>query len=90
MTPDATIKRERLVAQLKARGIRDERVLAALRAVPRERFVNEALRAKAYADGPLPIGDHQTISQPWIVARMTELAVPDGTGRALEAASANS
>jgi protein-L-isoaspartate(D-aspartate) O-methyltransferase len=84
LTGDATIKRNRLVAQLEARGIRDARVLAALRSIPRERFVDEALRAKAYADSALPIGENQTISQPWIVARMTELAEPDGSGRVLE------
>jgi protein-L-isoaspartate(D-aspartate) O-methyltransferase len=84
LTGDATIKRNRLVAQLEARGIRDSRVLAALRSIPRERFVDEALRAKAYADSALPIGENQTISQPWIVARMTELAEPDGSGRVLE------
>ena len=84
MTGDATIKRDRLVAQLEARGIRDSRVLAAMRSIPRERFVDEALRAKAYADSALPIGENQTISQPWIVARMTELAEPDGSGRVLE------
>jgi len=84
VTGDATIKRDRLVAQLEARGIRDSRVLAAMRSIPRERFVDEALRAKAYADSALPIGENQTISQPWIVARMTELAEPDGSGRVLE------
>ncbi|MHC4516905.1 MAG: protein-L-isoaspartate(D-aspartate) O-methyltransferase [Planctomycetota bacterium] len=81
---DATIKRERLVDLLKKRGIRHPDVLAAMRAIPRERFVDEGLRAKAYADGPLPIGENQTISQPWIVARMSELAEPDGSGRVLE------
>jgi protein-L-isoaspartate(D-aspartate) O-methyltransferase len=84
VTGDATIKRDRLVAQLESRGIRDSRVLAAMRTIPRERFVDEALRAKAYADSALPIGENQTISQPWIVARMTELAEPDGSGRVLE------
>jgi protein-L-isoaspartate(D-aspartate) O-methyltransferase len=84
VTADATIKRDRLVAQLEARGIRDSRVLAAMRSIPRERFVDEALGAKAYADSALPIGENQTISQPWIVARMTELAEPDGSGRVLE------
>ncbi len=54
------------------RGIRDERVLAAMARVPRERFVPEPLRADAYGDHPLPIGHGQTISQPYVVARMTE------------------
>jgi protein-L-isoaspartate(D-aspartate) O-methyltransferase len=84
VTGDATIKRERLVAQLESRGVRHPAVLAAMRSIPRERFVDEALRAKAYVDGALPIGENQTISQPWIVARMTELAEPDGAGRVLE------
>lgn len=79
-----TSPRERMVRTLSERGIADPRVLAALREVPRERFVDEALAAKAYADASLPIGEQQTISQPFIVARMTELAVPDGTGRVLE------
>lgn len=59
--------------QLEARGITDRRVLAAMAAVPRERFVPEHLREQAYADGPLPIGHDQTISQPYIVALMTEV-----------------
>ena len=79
-----TSPRERMVRTLQERGIADPRVLAALREIPRERFVDEALAAKAYADASLPIGEQQTISQPWIVAAMTELVEPDGTGRALE------
>jgi protein-L-isoaspartate(D-aspartate) O-methyltransferase len=73
-----------MVRTLGQRGIADPRVLAALREIPRERFVDEALAAKAYADASLPIGEQQTISQPWIVAAMTELVSPDGTGRVLE------
>lgn len=77
--------RERMVReQLAARGIRHQGVLDAMGAVPRERFVDEALAGKAYADSALPIGENQTISQPWIVARMCELAEPDGTSRVLE------
>jgi protein-L-isoaspartate(D-aspartate) O-methyltransferase len=79
-----TSPRERMVRTLQERGIADPRVLAALREIPRERFVDEALAAKAYSDASLPIGEQQTISQPWIVAAMTELVEPDGTGRALE------
>ena len=60
--------------QLKARGIRDPRVLAAMAQVPRECFVAEKLRKFAYDDGPLPIGEGQTISQPYIVALMIEAA----------------
>ena len=77
-------RRERLVQDLLRRGIRDAAVLDALRQIPRERFVEEALGGEAYRDAALPIGDKQTISQPYIVARMSELAEPDGTGRALE------
>jgi protein-L-isoaspartate(D-aspartate) O-methyltransferase len=81
------IRRGRLVRDLEARGIKDRRVLDAMAAIPREPFVEEALRSKAYGDAPLPIGEKQTISQPWIVARMCELAAPDGTGRVLEIGS---
>lgn len=84
MTPTGRIQRERMARQLAAQGIRDAAVLRAMQEVPRERFVEEALRGKAYSDAALPIGEKQTISQPWIVARMCELAEPDGTGRVLE------
>jgi protein-L-isoaspartate(D-aspartate) O-methyltransferase len=60
-------------AQLRARGIADERVLTAIAAIPRERFVGDELQRAAYADDALPIEAGQTISQPWVVARMTEL-----------------
>ena len=60
-------------AQLRGRDIKDPRVLAAMAAVPREAFVPERERGAAYQDGPLPIGAGQTISQPYMVARMTEL-----------------
>jgi protein-L-isoaspartate(D-aspartate) O-methyltransferase len=62
-----------VVDQLRGRDIRDERVLTAMTAVPRDAFVPERERSAAYTDGPLPIGGGQTISQPYIVARMTEL-----------------
>lgn len=66
--------RERMVRdQIQARGVTDERVLAAMRELPRHAFVEEALAYKAYSDGPLPIGEGQTISQPYIVALMSEL-----------------
>ena len=80
MTSDRT--RARMVERLRADGIRDEVVLAALNAVPRHVFVDEALAIRAYDDVPLPIGHGQTISQPWVVARMTELA---RNGRTLDA-----
>ena len=64
----------RMVERLRESGIRDEVVLAALLAIPRHRFVDEALAIRAYDDVPLPIGHGQTISQPWVVARMSDLA----------------
>ena len=64
--------RDRLIERLRENGIRDEQVLAAVRAVPRHLFVDEALAGRAYEDNALPIGHGQTISQPWVVARMTE------------------
>lgn len=64
--------RDRLIQRLRDTGIRDERVIEAIRAVPRHRFVEEALAHRAYEDTALPIGHGQTISQPFIVARMTE------------------
>jgi protein-L-isoaspartate(D-aspartate) O-methyltransferase len=80
MTSDRT--RARMIERLRADGIRDEVVLAAMNAVPRHLFVDEALAIRAYDDVPLPIGDGQTISQPWVVARMSELA---RNGRSLDA-----
>lgn len=66
--------RERMVReQIMARGVTDERVLKAMLSLPRHLFVEEALAYKAYSDGPLPIGEGQTISQPYIVALMSEL-----------------
>jgi protein-L-isoaspartate(D-aspartate) O-methyltransferase len=70
--------------QIEARGVRDPRVLAAMRSVPRHLFVPEPFRGDAYEDFPLPIGEGQTISQPYIVALMTELASPEPSDRALE------
>jgi protein-L-isoaspartate(D-aspartate) O-methyltransferase len=72
MTSDRT--RARMIERLRSEGIRDEVVLSAMNAVPRHIFVDEALAIRAYDDSPLPIGSGQTISQPWVVARMTELA----------------
>jgi protein-L-isoaspartate(D-aspartate) O-methyltransferase len=74
----STRTRERMIERLRADGIRDEVVLAAMNAVPRHIFVDEALASRAYEDTPLPIGDGQTISQPWVVARMSELARAGG------------
>ena len=64
--------RDRLINRLRENGIVDERVLNAIRTVPRHQFVDEALATRAYEDTALPIGHGQTISQPWVVAKMTE------------------
>ncbi len=71
--------RDRLVRRLREKGIEDERVLAAILNTPRHEFVDEALSSRAYEDTALPIGQGQTISQPWIVARMTEALLDGGT-----------
>ncbi len=82
---DTRAARERMVAeQLMARGIAEPRVLTAMRHLPREPFVPVDQRARAYEDHPLPIGWGQTISQPYIVARMVELARPGERDRVLE------
>ena len=79
------INRDRMVAeQLVGRGIRDPQVLAAMRAVPRHLFVEDAMQEQAYGDFPLPIGGGQTISQPYIVALMTEALALSGREKALE------
>jgi protein-L-isoaspartate(D-aspartate) O-methyltransferase len=78
-------RRERMVkTQIEARGVKDKLVLDALRKVPRHLFVAESLRDVAYTDGPLPIGEEQTISQPYIVALMTELLGLKGGEKVLE------
>jgi protein-L-isoaspartate(D-aspartate) O-methyltransferase len=70
--------------QLRRRGIGDERVLAAMAEVPREDFVSERYRGRAYADSALPIGEGQTISQPWIVAAICQALELEGSERVLE------
>jgi protein-L-isoaspartate(D-aspartate) O-methyltransferase len=70
--------RDRLVATLREEGIRDPRVLDVIRTTPRHLFLDEALAARAYENTALPIGLGQTISQPWVVARMTELLIERG------------
>ena len=77
MTSQGT--RDRLVQRLRELGIADERVLTAMGTIPRHEFVDEALSSRAYEDTALPIGLSQTISQPWIVARMTETVLDGGT-----------
>ncbi|HEV2915024.1 MAG TPA: protein-L-isoaspartate(D-aspartate) O-methyltransferase [Pyrinomonadaceae bacterium] len=85
LTAEYRIPRERMLERLRQHyGIRDERVLEAMRTVPRHFFVPEALQSRAYGDHALPIAANQTISQPFIVARMTELLELDERGRVLE------
>jgi protein-L-isoaspartate(D-aspartate) O-methyltransferase len=85
MATDSTQAREKMVAeQLEARGIKDARVLDAMRIVERDRFIPSELRDHAYDDGPLPIGADQTISQPYMVALTCEAAQLGGFERVLE------
>lgn len=87
MSPPSTfdINRERMIEeQLVARGITDQRVLEAMRTVPRHLFVEDAIRAQAYGDFPLPIGSGQTISQPYVVALMTLALRLTGSEKVLE------
>jgi protein-L-isoaspartate(D-aspartate) O-methyltransferase len=82
---DYEIERNRMVdEQIAFRGVKDPRVLAAMRKVPRHEFMPEAIRSQAYGDHALPIGEGQTISQPFMVALMTELLELKGTERVLE------
>lgn len=76
--------RDRLIDDLRGSGIADERVLNAIRTVPRHRFVEEALASRAYENNALPIGHGQTISQPWVVAKMTEALLKNAPKRVLE------
>ena len=80
----ARLREEMVRTQIEARGIEDPRVLEAMRKVPRHRFVPAESRERAYGDHPIPIGQEQTISQPYIVAFMTEHLGPGGEGRVLE------
>jgi len=83
--PDFAALRERMVKeQIGGRGVTDARLLAAMRKVPREEFIPENVRGRSYTDGPVPIGYNQTISQPYIVAFMTEQLRPQPTDRVLE------
>jgi len=77
MTSQGT--RDRLVQRLRDDGIRDERVLKAMATIPRHVFVDEALSSRAYEDSALPIGQSQTISQPWVVAQMTQVLMDGGS-----------
>lgn len=78
------LREEMVRVQIESRGIKDRAVLDAMRKVPRHRFVPDSIRARAYEDNPLPIGEGQTISQPYIVAWMTELIGPKKGMRVLE------
>lgn len=83
--PVMRARRQEMVRRdILARGVRDARVLEAMRSVPRHLFVPAALQSQAYDDNPLPIGEGQTISQPYIVALMTELLAPAAGQRILE------
>ncbi len=82
---DFAIARRRMVeAQVMNRGVKDRRVIDAMLKVPRHMFVEEALEAQAYQDAPLPIGEKQTISQPYMVAVMSEALLLDGSETVLE------
>ncbi|HEX3174419.1 MAG TPA: protein-L-isoaspartate(D-aspartate) O-methyltransferase [Solirubrobacterales bacterium] len=87
MTDFASLRATMVERQLRRRGIDDERVLAAMGEVPREEFVPERVRSRAYADSALPIGEEQTISQPWIVAAICQALALAGGERVLEIGS---
>jgi protein-L-isoaspartate(D-aspartate) O-methyltransferase len=82
--PTAAARAQMVRDQVEARGVRDPRVLAAMRKVPRHELVPESVRDHAYEDRPLPIGESQTISQPYVVAAMTEALELKGDERVLE------
>ncbi|MFQ5645743.1 MAG: protein-L-isoaspartate(D-aspartate) O-methyltransferase [bacterium] len=82
--PPARVVKRMMDEQLIARGISDKRVLEAMRQIPRHLFVDDAFYNRAYDDCPLPIGDKQTISQPYMVATMSELLELEGTEKVLE------
>lgn len=87
MTDFDSLRASMVERQLRRRGIADERVLAAMGEVPREEFVPERHRGRAYADSALPIGEGQTISQPWIVAAICQAMELGGSERVLEVGS---
>lgn len=82
--PFETERNHMVESQIRSRGVRDPQVLEAMRRVPRHRFVSPSQEHYAYTDGPLPIGSGQTISQPYIVAYMTELLELEGAETVLE------
>ena len=81
---DFAIHRQRMVGTLVERGIQDPATLHAMTEVPRHQFVEDAMQARAYGDFPLPIGFNQTISQPYVVALMTQALRLQGDERVLE------
>jgi protein-L-isoaspartate(D-aspartate) O-methyltransferase len=87
MTDFERLRARMVERQLRRRGIADERVLAAMGEVPREQFVPERERSRAYSDSALPIGEEQTISQPWIVAAICQALALSGRERALDVGS---
>jgi protein-L-isoaspartate(D-aspartate) O-methyltransferase len=87
MTDFEKLRARMVERQLRRRGIADERVLAAMGEVPREEFVPDAQRGRAYADSALPIGEEQTISQPWIVAAICQALALRGGERVLDVGS---
>jgi protein-L-isoaspartate(D-aspartate) O-methyltransferase len=84
LTSSVERQRERMVAEIRKRDVHDDRVLEAMRQIPREAFVPADLRDRAYEDCALPIGEGQTISQPYVVALMLELARLDSGSRVLD------
>jgi len=84
MTDYSRLREQMVQRQIAARGVRSEMVLNAMRKVPRERFLPQGQGVRAYDDAPLPIGDGQTISQPFIVAYMTEALTLEGGEKVLE------
>lgn len=87
MTDFEEARQQMVETQVRARGVRDERILAAIGKTPRERFVPDINRTRAYMDAPLPIGEGQTISQPYIVAFMIEALALKGGEKVLEIGS---
>jgi len=81
---DSVLRRRMVEEQIRRRGVRDERVLSVMGEVPRHLFLPKEIRQRAYADEPLPIGEGQTISQPFIVAEMTAALRLSGTEKVLE------
>ena len=78
------VKKIRLILELRESGISDSKILSAIEKIPREKFIPENFRNQAYDNLALPIGDNQTISQPFVVAKMTQLLEVESTHKVLE------